>query len=471
MRILFLQSLTYAYIGTMSLSAVLKKNGHEADVFIMNMKRSSKSSLKKILEYDPDIVAFPVFTGWQKRILDVCGLLKNNFDVITVLGGPHPTHCPEIVQHPAVDYICVGEAEVSFLELVNHLAIGKAANRIPGIWLKEAGNIINNGSSVLPNLEELPPMDIGLYCRNGNTIGLQENQSFSVNRGCPYQCTYCNSPSSYAIYGKKMIRSKTPDKAIEEIHYVYDQTPFKSVSFISDNLFLSKEFAREFLSKFKKQVGLPFYCQMRVEMIDVEIVNLLKDAGCHFVTLGIESGSERVRKQILNRSMRDEVIIKACRLLQKAGIGISANNIIGIPGETFEEAWETVSLNTKIRPSVSWCAIFQPYPGSRITRKLQDDGILSSDFYEKVPSTLFDKSILLGNNAHLFVNTQRLFQMAVLFPRWQKILQWFCKCKIPKVYHIVFLYSFYRHVRKAYKMTRCGAIKKILQNAFEAKRA
>ena len=178
MRILFLQSLTYAYIGTMSLSAVLKKNGHEADVFIMNMKRSSKSSLKKILEYDPDIVAFPVFTGWQKRILDVCGLLKNNFDVITVLGGPHPTHCPEIVQHPAVDYICVGEAEVSFLELVNHLAIGKAANRIPGIWLKEAGNIINNGSSVLPNLEELPPMDIGLYCRNGNTIGLKENQSF-----------------------------------------------------------------------------------------------------------------------------------------------------------------------------------------------------------------------------------------------------------------------------------------------------
>lgn len=469
MRILFLQSITYPFIGIMSMSAVLRRGEHHTKVHILNLNRPSPADFKTIRDYQPDLAAFPTYTGWQSSIIKFCGLLKDRMNVTTVLGGAHPTHRPEIVRSDVVDFICVGEGEISFPGLVDALEAQSQADNIPGIWLTKENQIIDNGPSPLPDLQKLPLMDIDLYCKASKVIRRKDNREFSLNRGCLFSCTYCNSPSLRSLYGAGFLRSKTADQAIEELLYVYERYPYRMPTFTSsDNLFHKKEFASEFLEKYKREIDLPFFCQMRVEFIDADIARMLREAGCHMVAIGVESGSPRVRKEILNRHMSNEKIIQACRYLQKENIKVTTTNMMGIPGETFDEAWETVRLNAKMRPAASWCSIFQPYPGTPLTRTLLESGGVTPEVFEKVPASFFETSILPIENVHRFINLQRFFQLAVLSPRLETIIRKLCNIKITKLFDVFFLWGYYRYVRIAYRESRLKAFSKIIQNALEA---
>ena len=147
MRILFLQSLTYPFIGVMSISAVLRKSGHQTRLHFLDFNRPAPNTFQQIRKFAPDLIAIPVYTGWQRGILNFCRQLKDRTGLPVILGGPHPTHCPEILADEAVDYLCLGEAEVSFPELLNRLEHGQTAEDIPGIWLKKNGAVIGNGVS------------------------------------------------------------------------------------------------------------------------------------------------------------------------------------------------------------------------------------------------------------------------------------------------------------------------------------
>jgi len=435
------------------------------------MARPSNRELDWIKAFRPDVVGVPVYTGWQGSVLRFCRTLKKKMDVVVVLGGPHPTHCPEVLRDEGVDFICIGEGETAFPELIKRTEDGGPTDDVHGIWLKKGDKIINNGPSDLPQLQELPPMDIDLYCNASKAIRHQANREFSLNRGCPFQCAYCNGPSLKSLYGASVVRSKSVDQALEELHYVNEKYPFNSAAFTSDNFFLKKEFASEFLLRYRREIGKPFWCQMRVELVDAEVARLLREAGCHMVSVGIESGSERVRKRILNRRMSNDEIIRACRTLTENGIEINAFNMIGIPGETFEEALETIRLNTAIGPASSWCSFFQPYPGSSLTTKLLEEGTITPEVFERIPASYFDRSIVLRKDAHVWLNLQRLFQWWVQYPELDGWFRRICRVRIPRIYDALFVLSFYSYVRKAYKLTRAKALAKVMTNAWEAIRA
>lgn len=471
MNVLFLQSLTYPFIGVMSLSAVLRRSGHDTRLLFLNFNRPTGGDFQEIRDYAPGIIAIPVYTGWQQGILKFCRQLKERIGAPIILGGPHPTYCPEILESEAVDYICRCEGEISFPELVNRLEQGSPVEDIPGIWLKKNGMVLGNGISPLPHLPDLPPMDIDLYCQAHEAIRQQDNREFSLNRGCPFHCTYCNAPSLRGLYGRALLRSKTVEQALEEIHFVYSRYPFKSAYFTSDNFFLDKEFALGFLPRFKKEIGIPFYCQMRVEFIDAAVARLLRESGCHMVGVGVESGSPRVRKEILGRPMSDDALVRGCRHLLDQGIKVNSYNMLGIPGETFEEALQTIKLNIRIRPTTSWVSFFQPYPGTRLTEKMLQEGVITREIFDRLPASYFEKSALIREGAQAWVNLQRLFQLMVLSPQLIRLAKKLCAVRIPHIYDAVFLMSFYRYVRLAYNKGHLEALGKVLKNALEALRA
>ena len=471
MRILFLQSLTYPFIGVMSISAVLRQSGHQTRLLFLDFNRPAPDTFQQIRDFAPGLIGIPVYTGWQRGILKFCRQLKDQIGVPVILGGPHPTHCPDILEDEAVDYICVGEGEISFLELVNRLENGHQVEDIPGIWFKKNGAVISNGASRLPHLPDLPPMDIDLYCQASEAIRRQDNREFSLNRGCPFRCTYCNEPALRAMHGGEVVRSKTMEQAMEEIHYVFAKYPFKSVYFTSDNFFLEKDFAFQFLPKFKREIGVPFSCQMRVELIDAEVARILRESGCSLVGVGVESGSPRVRKEILGRSMSNEALIRGCRHLQEQGIKINTYNMLGIPGETFEEALETVNLNIEINPATSWISFCQPYPGTKMTEKMLQQGLITREVFDLIPPSYFEKSVILRQDQHLWTNLQRLFQLMVRHPWITRFAGSLCKVRIPRIYDPIFAMSFYRYVRLAYSKGRLEALAKVLKNALEAQRA
>ncbi len=423
------------------------------------------------MDYAPHVVALPLYTGWQRGALDFCRGLKERINTTVVLGGPHPTNCPEIVKHDAVDYVCVGEGEVSFTELIARIQERKRTDDVPGIWSKNGSGVINKGASLLPDLTKLPHMDIDLYCKVSRSIRIQENREFSLNRGCPFNCHYCNASTAKALYGPGIFRSKTVDQAIGELRYVYDRYPFKSVMFTSDNLFLKKRFAFEFLDRYAREIKLPFYCQMRVELVSPQVARALRTAGCHAVSVGVESGSVRVRREILGRKMSNERIVKACRTLQDAGIQVNTYNMLAIPGETFEEALETVRLNAQIRPSNAGCSFFQPYPGTKMTEELIAEGRIEPDFFDKIPASFYDKSVIGGEDSYRFANLHRLFNLWMAHPQYDWLFRRLCEVKVPRIYDIVFLWTFYRYVRKSYKKSPTEALGRILTNAIQAWRA
>jgi len=455
----------------MSISAVLRQHGHQTRMLFLDFNRPTRRVFQEISDFAPGIIAIPVYTGWQRGILNFCRQLKDKTGLPVILGGPHPTHCPEIIAAEVVDYICVGEAEVSFLELLNRLEHGRPVKDIPGIWLKENGVVVGNGASQLPHLPDLPPMDIDLYCRVSEAIRRQDNREFSLNRGCPFQCTYCTEPALRSMSGRAVVRSKTVDQAMEEVHYVFAKYPFKSAYFTSDNIFLDKNFAFQFLARFHREIGVPFSCQMRVELIDAEVARILRESGCALVGLGVESGSRRVRQEILGRTMSNEALIRGCRHLQDQGVRINTYNMLGIPGETFEEALQTVNLNIEINPTTSWISFFQPYPGTKLTEKLLQEGKITREVFDIIPASYFEKSIILKQDRYLWTNLQRLFQVLVQFPWMVRFARSLCKVRIPRIYDPVFVMSFYRYVRIAYNKGRLEALARIWKNALEVRRA
>jgi radical SAM superfamily enzyme YgiQ (UPF0313 family) len=421
--------------------------------------------------YRPDVVAMPVYTGWQRGALGFCERVKEAFGVTTVLGGPHPTYCPEIVRNAAVDYVCVGEGEISFTALVNRMAEGARTDNIEGIWTKREGEVVANGLSPLPDLRELPPMDVGLYCEASKSIRRSDNREFSLNRGCPYSCRHCNSYGMRRRYGSGYLRSKMPEQAVGELRYVKEKYPFRTVFFLSDNLYQKREFAFVFLEMYRREIGLPFSCQMRVEMIDAEIARAMREAGCFMVAIGVESGSARVREEILGREMKETTIRESCRILRRNGIGIHTYGMVGIPGESIEEVWETVLLNVRIGPTTAYCTFFQPYPGTQLSEELLERVDISEELFERIPSTFFARSILPIGNLREISNVQRLFQVAVWYPRWIPVIRMLCRVGWPGLYAVVFFWTFLQYNRIMYRKSRIGAFMKVLQSAMEAVKA
>jgi len=169
---------------------------------------------------------------------------------------------------------------------------------------------------------------------------------FMAVRGCPYGCKFCWNVNYRKIYkGKgKYIRNEPINKLINEIKYVRDKYGVKWVQFISDTVNLNKEWFMRFLRKYKEEIDIPYLCNIRANLIDEEMIKLMKETKCNRIDFGIETGDEYLRNNIINKSLTDEEIINAGRLINKYGIRLQTTNIIGIPHETLSTIKKTIEI-------------------------------------------------------------------------------------------------------------------------------
>ena len=456
----------------MSLSAVLKQNGYKTKLIITNLNNPDKKSFRKIAQFKPDIIALPVFTGWQKEVISFCKFIKKNLkNVITVAGGPHATYFPKLIGENSIDYICIGEGEISFLKLVKQINNEENQFDIPGI-LNTDKNLDNSYTiSEQPDLTLLPHGDINLYCEASSYLLKSKHREFSFQRGCIYNCSFCSSPQLNKTLKCKKLRHKTVAQVIDEIKYVYNKYPFKTIYFLNDNFLADKEYIYSFLEEYTKKINLPYTCQTRSELIDKTAVKVLKSSNCIMVSTGIESGNFKVRKDILNRKTTDEKLIKGCNLLKSKGIWVHTYNMTGIPGESFEQSWKTVELNRTIKPNSCYCTIFQPLPGTDLTNDLIKKAILTEDIFNEVPASFFEKCIMPYKKPYRFKNLQRYFQTAVSYPKITPLLKILCEFNIPVINDALFFMTFYRYYNKAHSDTKLSDLIKLIKNAVETKKA
>jgi radical SAM superfamily enzyme YgiQ (UPF0313 family) len=194
------------------------------------------------------------------------------------------------------------------------------------------------------------------------------------------------------------------------------------VWFLDANFAADRPWLEAFARVYPRRIGLPFFCKLRPERATERTVQLLTQAGCTAVGIGIESGNERVRKEVLQRPGSDADILAGCGRLKAAGIRILSFNMLGIPGESLDDALKTVALNVACGVNYAAVTILQPYPGTELARWAIEHGYFDGNF-ERLSYSYFAESPLKFPSARdrdRITNLQRLFSFAVEFPEVRK---------------------------------------------------
>jgi len=370
--------------GVGYLSAVLKKAGHRTFLLHLQKDVSAKWLLGQVERFNPDLIAISTTTNQFPYARKCAGWIKTAHPTTpTIYGGVHPTLQPdEVISDPATDMVCIGEGEYPLLELVGRLESGKDILDIPGLWVKRDGQIYRNPRPpLLQDLDQLPfpdreVFDFPLILRRWSGVA-----DFISGRGCPYNCTYCCSPSLRNLSAGlgKFIRRRSVVGVIAEIQQVVSHYKVKKINFDDDTFTIDLNWIREFRQLYPREIGLPFNCNARVETLSREMLTELKAAGGDILFIGVESGSEWLRQEVLQRKMTNEQIVTAFATAHEMGLKTFAYNMVGLPLETPEMAEETIALNRQINPTKIQITTFYPYPGTELYRLCQERGYLSPE--------------------------------------------------------------------------------------------
>jgi radical SAM superfamily enzyme YgiQ (UPF0313 family) len=327
--------------------------------------------------YSPDIVAFSVNSFTLDDGLTIARLIRERFrHAKFIWGGIHPTLFPEeMINHPLVDGICIGEGEIPFLEFLDNLNAGRELN-IPNIWHKFNGAVQRNPlREFQANLDIYPFPDWDKWEINKY---LKSSQFFYgallhlAARGCLKNCTFCSAPQVRKSLPGNFYRTRSPFSVVEEINHnflKYEKAGMRVVSFLDSVFGLNKIWLRDFCNYYRTR-GLSdkikWHCQTRVDLIDEERVRLMKDAGCVLVDLGIESGDSHVRNQIYQKDISDIEIGRAIKILKKLKVPYRINMIVGGPWDSRDTIFESLRLIDLTQPIITRFTFYQPLPGTAL---------------------------------------------------------------------------------------------------------
>jgi radical SAM superfamily enzyme YgiQ (UPF0313 family) len=429
MRILFVVSDLRGSepLGVLLLGTLLRRRGHT-----VRLACASSTPLVEVFRrFSPHLVGYSICTGEHRRILQLNAALKRRFAFFALFGGPHPTFFPEMIHEPGVDAVCRGEGEDAVVALAACLEREQPPLEVKNLWVRDHDRIVKNplGPPVV-DLDGLPFADRSLRYAADPFARDYPVKSFSASRGCPFRCTYCfNEPllQLYARHGHHgpRVRVRSVDDLIAEIVAVKRTSRLKMVQFRESLFPWQEDWLESFAEKYRRAVGLPFYCHVRTDLLTPRRVAMLEAAGCVSVNLGIECGDEAYRRRMLGRPLSDDQIVAGCRLLRCHHIRILADNMVGLPATTLQTDLQTLHLNQRCEVDYALAMIFQPYPRTVLGERAKELGLYDGDpdrieenYYLTSPLRHFSRQ-----EKHRVENLQKLFGLAAAEPRLEPLIR------------------------------------------------
>ncbi len=390
-------------LGITGIAATLREGGHETGLFVIG--DDAEGTIDRIAAFRADAVAFSVISGSHQGYYAFAHRLKERTGIPTIWGGPHPTFFPEMVELPWADAVCVGEGEESALDFANRFDAegGRLPVEVPNFWVKRDGKIQTNPvRSRNRALDDLPYPARDLYTDQFPVLRNHGIKHFMAHRGCPYKCTYCFNESYNQIYkdqagDKKVFSSRSPDGIVDEILWLRERVPVRMVAFVDDVFTLHRRWTLEFAEVYARRCRIPFSINTRFDNVDAVTVPALAEAGLRLVYAGVESGDEFIRNTVMKRQMTEESMIEAAALYKKHGVKLLTENVIGVPGETFDSAMRTLRVNMRIKSDIANASVFAPYPKLEMTRYAIEKGYFDGDF-DRLNSNYYHDSVLKFDN-------------------------------------------------------------------------
>jgi radical SAM superfamily enzyme YgiQ (UPF0313 family) len=382
------------------------------------------------------------------------------------VGGPHATFFPDIIENPNIDYVCRGEGEEGLIELAEAMANDTdRIKEIPNIWSKDAAGRIY-GPNIRPfieDLDSLPSPDFGIYTKYRYLVPYNMDL-FPVltGRGCPHDCSYCfNRPYKDLYRNKgKYLRRRSPEHVTHELLYNKETYGIRKINFVDDSFFLFPKWLKEFAVLYKEKVNLPFIVNAEATQVNEDLVRLMWEMGCICVRMGVETGNDHLRQKVLNKKVSNRQIVEAAGLIKRYGMKLATYNILGIPGETVENALETLKINRAIRSNFVWCSLLQPYPGTAISEYVKEKGFLADRNDEPVLNeSYFVSSKIKLENKKEIVNLQKLMQFFIQMHIPLFMIRLIIKLPKNPIFHLIFKLCFLYNKIKTQKIRLIPLIK------------
>ena len=372
-------------LGLGYLASSLRKD-HDVTILDCIKTRIKPEKFRAVIEKNkPDVAGIQCYTYDLYKIKEMLKEISG-LRITTVLGGPHPSAAPlETFEFfgGRLDYIFRGEAEVGFKMLIDKLA-GKTdvpLEEIPGLGWRKDGKIELNDVRFVEDLDdlEMPAWDL---IRPKTYPEAQHGAFFKkfpiapiiTTRGCPYFCTFC---AGSLISGRRL-RTRTPDNVLDEIKMLYRTRGIREFHVIDDNFTLNKNFAKTLLKKLKAEnldISWSVPNGVRMDTLDDELLELMKDTGLYLISLGIESGSDRILRLMRKNITTDEIRQSVARI-RKHGIDIAGFFILGFPGETVEDIEKTIEFSLELDLIRANFFTYLPLPGTESYNGLKAAGLL-----------------------------------------------------------------------------------------------
>lgn len=387
MKVLFLEIDTesdwaVASLGPGFLAAYLRERGHEAGFLRVGLGMGVEEIAAAVRAEAPGLIGISATTRQWLRARLLLAELRRRSNVPVILGGLHATFSPEeVLRHPGIDFVCLGEGEAALFELVEALEAGRdiGDGSVGNIWAKDGKR-----PAIRPPIEPIDSIPFTARDLLDERWGVVH---VSTQRGCPFPCTYCAARMYDQLYadqgGPAYGRRRSHANVLAELREIRARGPLNYVIFLDDTFTIHHPWVREFCRVYGAEFRVPFSLHARVETVNQKMLGELAEAGCRHIVYGVESGSERVRRQIMQRHATNQRFRDVFRWTREVGIMATANYIIGTPGETVAEMQETIALHHELDPVDFGYFVFYPYPGTALFHLCREKGYLPEDHLER----------------------------------------------------------------------------------------
>jgi len=379
--------------ATLLLLAAMVKDLVEVEIIDAQFHDMSREEFRKrIQNIKPDYIGISVMTSEYQDIIDIAARIIKELDrnIVTVVGGVHVTTKYEyVMRNNDIDFGVIGEGEYVLRNLIMYLN-DQGPFPTAGLVYRKDGRVTALGRVLVENLQELPwpdysIIDMNPYFNRGARFGPGKPPGFPyvkmvVTRGCPFGCTFCQVD---LISGKK-VRSRNPEDVVNELLYLKEKYGIRSIVFEDDNMLMAenKEFAKSLFSlMIKKQLKLKWAgIAFAIFLLDDDILDLMKDSGCVGLNVAVESGNERVLKQLVKKPIKS--LKKVPGIIQKIksrGMYCIVNFIVGFPGESWDEIRQTVAFAEKCGADYVKFFVAVPLYGTKLHKIAQETGTLTNN--------------------------------------------------------------------------------------------
>mgnify|MGYP004003230525 FL=1 len=429
-----LPSGVHIHFGIATIITVLEQQGHDVELFVVAPETDLEHTISKYVhEQDPKLFLYTAVTTQYWLVTKVAKhvkLLGNG--IFQVLGGHHASlDSDAVIQDGVFDAICVGEGESAMIDLADNIESGNARFKpINNIWYydKENNSVIkNNTAGFIQELDELPYINRKIWDKFMDKPNL--SPSILLGRGCPFKCAYCSNHAMARLSEGEYVRFRSPEHIVGEIDKILSEYDDVEAIYLEVETFGANRKASfrifDKLAEYNSQLAKPIKFganlaltsnYMRNEERCHELLSKAKVANLVTFNVGLESGSERMRRDVLNRpKYTNDELVRFCQLAGEYEINVIFFVLIGLPGEALEDYLETVKTARKAQPDTCEVNIYYPYLGTDLAAKAISLGLVH-------PQDLVTKDYSTAERSRAVLNLEGFSARRI---RLEYILFWF----------------------------------------------